>query len=125
MDDMTGLVLRAIRQSRGWSQPRLAKESGVSTSTIAKIEQGVQSPTLVTFQRLLDAAGYAMWLMEKPEQEVSDESTKTGTDRDGDRGGVDDGDRPVRRTERSEVGHRHAVVVPIDGVGVAFSDGRG
>ena len=44
--------LRALRQSRGWSQGRLAQEVGVSRQTINAIETGRFDPSLPLAMRL-------------------------------------------------------------------------
>jgi transcriptional regulator with XRE-family HTH domain len=40
---ITGPQIRAARQLLGWSQPRLSRESGVSISTVARIEMGLSA----------------------------------------------------------------------------------
>lgn len=47
--------LKRIRNERGWSQRRLAKESGVNTATINQVEQGKRSPTIETLDKLTRA----------------------------------------------------------------------
>jgi len=47
--------LRRIREKRGWSQARLARESGVNRATINTAEQGKRSPGIGTLGRLADA----------------------------------------------------------------------
>ena len=37
------------RMAKGWTQYRLAKESGISREAIAKIERGNRTPNLATF----------------------------------------------------------------------------
>lgn len=47
--------IKEIRQSKGWSQNRLAKESGVSQSFIHALEAGEKSPTTRTLAKLAKA----------------------------------------------------------------------
>ncbi len=49
--------LRRIREEKGWSQARLARESGVNRATINTAEQGKRSPGIGTLERLADALG--------------------------------------------------------------------
>jgi transcriptional regulator with XRE-family HTH domain len=49
--------LRRIRNERGWSQQRLADESGVNKATINQVEQGKRSPSISTLERLATAMG--------------------------------------------------------------------
>jgi len=44
-----------LRQARGWSQSRLAKESGISQSFISQIEAGTYSVTVATLEKLCAA----------------------------------------------------------------------
>ncbi|MDP9357616.1 MAG: helix-turn-helix domain-containing protein [Chloroflexota bacterium] len=52
-----GNRLRNQREQRFWSQQELARRSGVSRITIARIETGVVVPTLMTVRRLAEAMG--------------------------------------------------------------------
>ncbi len=49
--------LTRLRAERGWSQQRLASESGVNKATINQIERGRRSPNLETLEKLADALG--------------------------------------------------------------------
>jgi predicted transcriptional regulator len=52
--------IRAARALLEWDQPRLAKEAGVSQSSIARIEMGEVEPrpyTMDAIQRALERAG--------------------------------------------------------------------
>lgn len=49
--------LRELRESRGWSQGRLAQELGVSRQTINAIETGRFDPSLPLAMRLALAFG--------------------------------------------------------------------
>jgi transcriptional regulator with XRE-family HTH domain len=50
-------VVRVTRRARGLSQRQLARRSGVSQPTIARIESGRQHPSYDMVNRLLDACG--------------------------------------------------------------------
>jgi len=47
--------LKALRKQRGWTQERLAMESGVGRSHLARLETGRQDPTLSTLEKLAKA----------------------------------------------------------------------
>ncbi len=52
------ISIREHREARGWSQYRLAKESGVLQSTISRIEAGkTPKVDLVTLEKLARALG--------------------------------------------------------------------
>lgn len=53
------------RNVLGWSQYRLAKESGLSREAIAKFELGKHMPKLDTLIRLCDALGIEVRLTER------------------------------------------------------------
>ncbi len=58
---MIGKQLKELRRNKGWSQQRLAGESGLSFNTITRIEQGIgDSPTLKTLIKLADALGVGL-----------------------------------------------------------------
>jgi HTH-type biofilm formation transcriptional regulator len=50
-----GLLLRVWRERRGYSLRKLGERSGVSYVTIAKIEAGTMSPTVMTLDKLAAA----------------------------------------------------------------------
>ena len=52
-----GRTLRALRESRGFSQSELARRAGVGKSQISKYERGKELPQLVSLGKLLDALG--------------------------------------------------------------------
>jgi transcriptional regulator with XRE-family HTH domain len=49
--------LTRLRVERGWSQQRLADESGVNKATINQIERGRRSPNVETLEKLANALG--------------------------------------------------------------------
>jgi transcriptional regulator with XRE-family HTH domain len=52
--------IKAARAALGWSQPMLAKKSGVSLVAIARLEAGMASPRLSTISKLkiaIEASG--------------------------------------------------------------------
>lgn len=49
--------LTRIREELGWTQQRLADESGVNKATINQIERGRRSPNIDTLEKLADAMG--------------------------------------------------------------------
>lgn len=50
-------TLRSLRIQRGWTQLDLAYHSGVTPSTVSRLENGWQAPNLHTCQLLADALG--------------------------------------------------------------------
>jgi len=53
-------AIKAARSALGWSQPELARRSGVSVVTIARAESGAISPrisTLLALQKAIEDAG--------------------------------------------------------------------
>lgn len=53
-------IVRRVRRTADLSQRELAKHAKVSAGTIAKFETGTVTPSLPTLQRLLNAAGYLL-----------------------------------------------------------------
>jgi transcriptional regulator with XRE-family HTH domain len=65
-----GLALRIFRERRGWTQARLAKESGVDAGYISRIETGGVDPGLQVQRRLADALDVTMpELLQQAEEE--------------------------------------------------------
>jgi len=52
--------IKKCREAKGWSQYRLAKESGVSQGRISEIEAGKGSPSLGTLRALAKALGVTL-----------------------------------------------------------------
>jgi predicted transcriptional regulator len=55
-----GELLREVRNQARMSQRDLAWQAGTAQSVVARIENGQNSPTLDTFQKLLAAAGFEL-----------------------------------------------------------------
>lgn len=50
-----------IRKQKGWSQEKLAAESGISYNTLIKIERGgIENPKIETVIKLADALGVSI-----------------------------------------------------------------
>ena len=56
------------RMAKGWTQYRLAKESGISREAIAKIERGNRTPNLTTFIVLMESMGIEIELKKESEK---------------------------------------------------------
>jgi len=53
--------LKKLRNKKGWSQERLAREAGISYITLVKIERGnIQNPKLETLMKLAGALGVSI-----------------------------------------------------------------
>ncbi len=52
-----GQNVRAARLARGWTQERLAQESGLATVQISRIERGKREVRITTLVRLVAALG--------------------------------------------------------------------
>ncbi len=74
--------LTRLRVEQGWSQQRLADESGVNKATINQIERGRRSPNVETLEKLANALGVGvadffpkaqapLWSDEPPERRLT------------------------------------------------------
>ncbi len=52
-----GAVIRDLRESRGWSQERLAADAAINRSYIGEIERARAIPTLATAEKIARALG--------------------------------------------------------------------
>lgn len=53
--------LKKLRNKKGWSQERLAREAGISYQTLIKIEQNrIKNPRLETLIKLAKALGVSI-----------------------------------------------------------------
>jgi len=55
LNDRFPRVVRQLRQSRGWSQERLAEKADLNRSYVGEIERGIAIPSLVTADKLARA----------------------------------------------------------------------
>jgi len=60
MTSSLGENVKRLRGERGWSQARLATESGVNRYTISLVENGSDNNTLSTYQKIADAFGCSL-----------------------------------------------------------------
>lgn len=49
--------LRSLRESRGWTQQQLAAAADLHQSTVSRLEDGTQRPSLLTAEALARALG--------------------------------------------------------------------
>ncbi len=74
-----GTNLTVIRERRMWTQVRLAKEAGVSPTTVSGIETGrISRPHFGTLRRLANALGVDPQALLSPERSFSAEFGKQG-----------------------------------------------
>src|SRR5919112_4735857 len=52
-----GREIRRLREARGWSQAKLAGDTGMGVSGISQIETGVRNPSAVTLSKIAGALG--------------------------------------------------------------------
>ena len=52
--------ITALREARGWSVYRLAKEAGISQSTITNLYKRENSPTVLTLEAICCALGLSL-----------------------------------------------------------------
>ena len=62
--------LMAKRDRLGYSQRKLAELSGVAQKTISRVENGIDSPSLGTLNRLAMALGFEIDLIEKNSKDI-------------------------------------------------------
>jgi len=51
------IQIKALRESRGWSQEALAEAAGLSRDAISRIERGDREPKLATLEDIASAVG--------------------------------------------------------------------
>jgi transcriptional regulator with XRE-family HTH domain len=66
-----GRSVRELRERRGWSQSRLAKESGMTQPAVARFEAGGTVPTLVVLERLAGALAVSLKVGFVPREEAA------------------------------------------------------
>lgn len=65
-----GEKLKAMREARGWSQPKAAEHLGLGVQTISNLELGNTEPSLGSFIAIMEGFGVsAEFLLSKPEQD--------------------------------------------------------
>ena len=57
---MFGENLKRVREEKGWTQQKLADESGVPVSTLRGYEQGQRSPTWEAVVSIAEALGVSL-----------------------------------------------------------------
>jgi transcriptional regulator with XRE-family HTH domain len=58
--ELIGLNIQNLRQSRRWSQERLAAEAGIDRSYVSLIEHGQSSPTAKKLEQIAKALGVSI-----------------------------------------------------------------
>ena len=58
--ELIGLNIQNLRQSRRWSQERLAAEAGIDRSYVSLIEHGQSSPTAKKLEQIANALGVSV-----------------------------------------------------------------
>jgi transcriptional regulator with XRE-family HTH domain len=72
-------ICLSARRRAGLSQRALAAATGVSPSTVARIEKGRMEPTLALLTRLVEACGLELRLvLSGPESRLSDDQRRAG-----------------------------------------------
>jgi transcriptional regulator with XRE-family HTH domain len=61
------LALTILRLSRGWSQDRVAKATGITNSALSEYERGKKVPELKSLQKIVAALGYRLSAIERTE----------------------------------------------------------
>ena len=65
-----------LRAKKGWSQSRLAKESGIGQGTLSRIETGTQEPRAQTLVKIADALDVEVYdLLVRPANERREPAT--------------------------------------------------
>ena len=58
-------VMKKARHEKGWTQYKLAKESGLSREMISKLELEMHSPMISTVERICSALGIGIVFKKK------------------------------------------------------------
>ena len=65
-----GEKLKALREARGWSQPKAAEHLGLGVQTISNLEVGNTEPSLKSFVAIMEGFGVsAEFLLSMPEED--------------------------------------------------------
>ena len=66
-----GVVVRELREAKGWSQTQLAREAGMTQPAVARFEAGGTIPTLPVLQRLARALDADLTITVTPHSDVA------------------------------------------------------
>ncbi|TDV17243.1 helix-turn-helix domain-containing protein [Paraburkholderia caballeronis] len=55
-----GVIVRRLREARGWSQEQLAEHAGLNRSYVGEIERGTVIASIVTVEKLARAFGVSI-----------------------------------------------------------------
>ena len=73
---MLGKRIRRLRQIKGYTQERLAEESGLSVAFIGLAERGKECPSIKTASRIAEVLGVSLSeLFDFPERSLHDDRT--------------------------------------------------
>lgn len=56
-------TIKMVRKDLGLTQDELAKMTGLSMSIISRYELGTRKPTVVNFQKILEATGHQLQII--------------------------------------------------------------
>ncbi|KVE38281.1 helix-turn-helix domain-containing protein [Burkholderia sp. TSV86] len=68
-----GAAIRALRESRAWSQEQLAEHAGLNRSYVGEIERGTAIASIVTVDKLARAFDVPIARLLPPAVEISDQ----------------------------------------------------
>ena len=52
-----GALVRQLRDARGWTQEKLAREADITTTSVSNVERGATKPSAETVEKLAKAFG--------------------------------------------------------------------
>ncbi len=64
--DVLAYQIRLLRVEKGWSQERLALESGLDRTYVSAVERSTWNIALANIERLANALGVAAWTLLQP-----------------------------------------------------------
>ena len=67
MRRLVGRNVRRAREAKGWSQERLAEESGFTQQYISGLENGRRNPTIVSIYEMAQALGLGHVTLVQPD----------------------------------------------------------
>lgn len=65
-------IIREYRTQKQWTQRQLAERSGVSKQTAWSVEQANHDPAISTFEKILNAMGYAIAIVPMDKEDEDD-----------------------------------------------------